>query len=211
MSVNIQNGLSISIGNIDYRYAANQIDDLQIDAGGNSDRLVITGSNQAEKIFLNPTLTTLESAAMNVRAVGFEDVSFVGNGGADSGYLYDSNGDDTLTIRPQQAEMNGAGYKYSISDTDRIFIHATAGGQDIGYLYDSAGDDRLSVRPQFSSMTGEGYYSYISGVERLYAYGTAGGNDIADLYDSSGKDRFRNQRRIRIDYRSGLRELHEVL
>ena len=190
ISVNLQNGLSLSIGNIDYRFAANQIDSLEIDAGGDGDRLVITGSNQAEKIYLNPTLTTLENSAINLRAVGVEEVSFIGNGGADSGFLYDSNGDDTLTLRPQQAEMIGAGYKYLINDTDRIFIHSTAGGQDIGYVYDSAGDDRLSVRPQFSSITGAGYYNYISGVERLYAYGTAGGIDVADLYDSSGNDRF---------------------
>ncbi len=190
IAVNLQNGLSVAFGNVDYRFAANQINSIEIDAGGDGDRLTIVGSSQAEKIYLNSTLTTLESSAINLRAVGVEEVSFSGNGGADSGYLYDSNGDDVLTLRPQQAEMIGAGYKFNVTDTDRIFIHATSGGRDIGYVYDSAGDDRLSVRPQFSSISGAGYYNYISGVERLYAYATAGGHDVADLYDSSGNDRF---------------------
>ena len=117
-------------------------------------------------------------------------MTFNGNGGSDSSILFDTDGDDTLSLRPFQADMIGAGYKFNITDVDRIYIHATAGGQDVGYIYDSAGDDRLTVRPQFSSIVGPGYFNYISGIERLYAYATAGGRDVAELYDSTGNDRF---------------------
>ena len=190
VSVNLQNGLSLSIGNVNYNFAAGQIDSVEMDAGGSADRLVIVGSAQADELQLNPGLAKLSNAQLIMRAVGFEEIEFNGNGGADSAILYDSAGDDTLTLRPFQATMVGAGYKFSVTDTDRIFIHATSGGVDVGYVYDSANDDRLTVRPQFSSMSGAGYFNYISGVERLYAYGTAGGYDIADIYDSSGNDRF---------------------
>jgi hypothetical protein len=95
-----------------------------------------------------------------------------------------------LTARPRSAELVGVGYKFSVADVDRIFVHATGGGQDFAYLYDSAGDDRLSVRPQFSSMSGNGFFNYVRGFERVYAYATAGGWDQAELYDSAGNDRF---------------------
>ncbi len=166
LAISLQNGLTISVGSIQYQFGTNQIDRVEMDAEGESDTLSIQGSSQAERITLTSNSTTIESGSMSIRVLNAEEVSFRGNGGTDNAYLYDTNGNDTLNLRPQQADMVGAGYRFNVIDTDRIFIHATAGGQDIGYLYDSAGDDRLSVRPQFSSMSGNGYYNYISGVER---------------------------------------------
>jgi hypothetical protein len=190
IAISANNGLSVSIGTIDYRFAAGQISNLEIESGAGSDKLAITGSSQADSITLRAGVANFENNQLTIRAVGSEEVMFNGNGGADSAYLFDTDGDDTLSLRPFRAEMVGAGYKFNVTDVDRIFIHATSGGQDVGYIYDSAGDDHLSVRPQFSSISGPGYFNYISGIERLYAYGTAGGRDVAELYDSIGNDRF---------------------
>lgn len=190
IAVDTSNGLSLSIGSIDYRFAAGQISDIDIDYGAGGDKLLITGSSQADSITLRTGDAQFENSQLKIHAVGVEEVSFNGGGGADSAIMFDTDGDDTIIVKPLQAEMVGAGYKFSATDVERVFIHATAGGQDIGNIYDSVGDDRLSVRPQFSSITGPGYYNYISGIERLYAYATAGGHDEAQLYDSAGNDRF---------------------
>lgn len=190
IAINAGNGLSVAIGTIDYRFAPGQISDLEINSGAGSDELIVTGSSQADTITLKAGIASFNNSQLKIVAVGSEEVSFNGAGGADSAILYDTDSDDTLSLRPFQAEMLGAGYKFNVADVDRIYIHATAGGQDVGAIYDSAGDDRLSVRPQFSSMSGAGYFNYISGIERLYAYGTSGGRDVAELYDSSGNDRF---------------------
>jgi subtilisin family serine protease len=189
-TLNLNNGVDVSVGKVHYQYASGQIKNLQIDAAGGSDQIQIFGSSFAESIKMTPTQSTLESLPINVRMNGIEEVSFIGGGGADGAYLYDTDTDDYLISRPRHTEMTGAGYKYTVADVNRIFVHATAGGTDVAYLYDSAGDDRLSVRPQFTSMTGPGYFNYISGFERVYAYGTAGGYDTADIYDSSKNDRF---------------------
>ncbi|MCA9134731.1 MAG: hypothetical protein KDA45_16300, partial [Planctomycetales bacterium] len=119
-----------------------------------------------------------------------EQIAYDSGGGPDRVYLYDSDGDDTLTARPRSAELVGVGYRFEVTEVSRIYVHATGGGQDYAYLYDSQGDDRLSVRPQFSSLSGDGYFNYVRGFERVYAYATGGGQDRADLYDSSGDDRF---------------------
>ncbi|MDX1928033.1 MAG: S8 family serine peptidase [Pirellulaceae bacterium] len=190
ITVNTNQGLSVAIGSIEYRFGTGQIASLEIDSDSGSDKLVILGSSQSENVTLRAGVANFESSQLTIRAAGSELVTFNGGGGADVASLYDTVGDDALSLRPLQAEMSGAGFQFNVTDVNRIFIHATSGGQDIGYIYDSTGDDRLSVRPQFSSITGPGYYNYISGVERLFAYGTAGGTDVAELYDSIGNDRF---------------------
>lgn len=165
-TLNLKQGVEVSIGNVDYQYAVGQIKNLQIDALGGSDQIQIVGSSVAESVKMTPTQSTLETSQLSVQMNGIEQVGFSGGGGADGVYLYDTDTDDQLISRPRQTEMTGAGYKYTVTDVDRIFIHATAGGQDVAYLYDSTGNDRLSVPPQFTSLTGAGYFNYISGFER---------------------------------------------
>ncbi len=190
IGVDLQNGLKVRFGEIEYAYPNGAIRNLTIDAHGGNDTLTVVGSSQADKVDLRPTGSTIENSQIQLAINSVEVVSYNGGGGADRVYLYDSDGDDTLTARPRSAELVGVGYKFSVAEIDRIFIHATGAGQDFAYLYDSSGDDRLSVRPQFSSMTGSGFFNYVRGFERVYAYANAGGMDQADLYDSAGNDRF---------------------
>lgn len=190
IGVDLSNGLKVRFGDIEYAYPAGTIQQLNIDAQIGNDTLTVVGSTQSDKVDLRPTISTIENSQIHIVIASAEQISFNGGGGPDRIYLYDSDGDDTLTARPHSAELVGAGYRFAVEQVDRIFIHATGNGQDYAYLYDSSGDDRLSVRPQFSSMSGDGYFNYVSGFERVYAYANAGGNDIADLYDSAGNDRF---------------------
>jgi len=190
IELNLQNGLMLRFGQVEYAYPQGTIANLTMDAMGGNDSLTIIGSPEADKVDLRSTLTTIENSHISVQVHSVEEVSYSSGGGPDRVYLYDTDGDDTLTARPRSAELVGVGYKFSVADVDRIFVHATGGGQDFAYLYDSAGDDRLSVRPQFSSMSGNGFFNYVRGFERVYAYATAGGWDQAELYDSAGNDRF---------------------
>ncbi len=190
IGVDLQSGLKIRLGDIDYAYPTGVIKNLTIDAHGGNDSLTVVGSSQADKVDLRPTGSTIENSQIQIVVASVEEVNYISGGGADRVYLYDSDGNDTLTARPRSAELVGVGYKFAVSQVDRIFVHATGAGEDYAYLYDSASDDRLSVRPQFSSMSGNGYFNYVSGFERVYAYANAGGIDQADLYDSAGSDRF---------------------
>ncbi|MEO8268105.1 MAG: S8 family serine peptidase [Aureliella sp.] len=190
IGVDLSYGLKVRFGDIEYAYPAGTIQQLNIDTSVGNDELTVVGSAQSDKVDLRPTTSTIENSQIHIAIASAEQISFNGGGGPDRIYLYDSDGDDTLTARPHSAELVGAGYRFAVEQVDRIYIHATGSGQDYAYLYDSAGDDRLSVRPQFSSLSGDGYFNYVSGFERVYAYANVGGNDIADLYDSAGNDRF---------------------
>ena len=189
LTLDIRDGLKLRLGDIQYAFPTGSINQLTIDAHMGNDQLNIIGSSQADKLDLRPGGSTLENNHIQVDIQHVEQIHYHSGGGPDRVYVYDSDGDDILTARPRSAELVGVGYKFSVENVDRIFVHATGSGQDYAYLYDSPGDDRLSVRPQFSSLTGEGYFNYVRGFERVYAYASAG-VDSAALYDSAGDDRF---------------------
>lgn len=190
LAVDLQNGLKVNFGEIEYRFLAGQINQVHIDGYGDNDSLQVHGSSQSEMVELKPTGSTIENSQIRLTAASVEQISFTSGGGPDRVYMYDSDTDDTLTAYPRQAELVGVGYRFSVSDVDRIFVHATGGGNDSAYLYDSPSDDQLSVRPQFTSMSGDRFFNYVRGFERVYAYANAGGFDTADIYDSAGNDRF---------------------
>jgi subtilisin family serine protease len=189
--LDLSSGIKLGLGALAYSFPAGQFTSVRVDGGPGNDALQLIGSQLADKVDLQPGLTTLENSQLNVRVSGVEQVAFDGSrGGPDRVYLYDSDGDDRLVARPRNVELDGAGYRFTVKDVDRIFVHATGAGNDEAFLYDSAGNDRLSVRPQFTSMTGDNFFFSVRGFERVYAYATAGGYDRADLYDSAGDDRF---------------------
>lgn len=188
--IDLREGTEIAIGAIGYEFGEAEFTQITIDGREGNDTLEFNGSKDADKVELRPGLATASNSQVSVTALSVEESSYAGGGGADRVYLYDADTDDTLTARPGSAELVGVGYRFSVRDMDRLFVHATAGGEDNAYLHDSAGNDRLSVRPQFTSMSGDSYFNYVRGFERVYAYGDTGGMDMADLYDSSSNDRF---------------------
>lgn len=190
LDLDLSSGNQIQFGEIEYDLDALGVTKLNVDLAGGGDAISITGSTASEKVDLRPAETTLSNSQLSATIHSGETVQFTGGGGPDRVYLYDSDGNDTLTASPREAELTGAGYRYTVSDVDRIFIHATGSGEDYAYLHDSPGDDRLSMRPQFSSIQGDDFFNYVRGFERVFAYATAGGDDSASLYDSAGDDRF---------------------
>lgn len=190
LEIDLQNGVLVSFGDVDYSLGSEQVDNLVVQDAGNNDTLRILGSTGSDAVELTPGYSTLQNQDLRLEIAGVEEVHFDSGGGADRVYLYDSDTNDTLFAYPREARLEGVGYRFEVHNSDRIFMHATGGGEDLAYLYDSAGDDKLTVRPQFSSIRGDDFFNYVRGFERVYAYANAGGIDQADLYDSAGDDRF---------------------
>ncbi len=188
--IDLSNGIVANVGGIDYSLDSSSVKSIVLDGQQNNDGLTILGSSQAEKVELRPGLATIESTQLSIRATSFENVRFLGGGGPDRAYLYDAATDDRLNIWPNNAELTGVGYAFSVESVDRIFVNAVQGGDDQAFVFDSIGSDNLSVRPQFTSLSGSNYFNYVSGFERVFAYASAGGIDNAALYDSVGNDLF---------------------
>lgn len=192
MEVELELGsdIHLSVAGVRYAFQDAAVDSIHLQGSSSGDSLDIRGSTAAEIISLRPDEMTLNSASLSLRATQFETISVIGGGGADRASLYDSDGNDTLTAKPKEAELVGAGYRYNVSQVERIYVNAQREGEDLAFLFDSEGNDVLAIRPQFSSLRGDGYFNSIDGFERVMVYANAGGDDTAQLYDSVGDDIF---------------------
>lgn len=189
VEVDLRTDTMLRFGQFEYQFSHDTVTDLQIDGGGGTDTINVTGSQGIDKVTLRVGSGQIENSSVMVQISGVEKVAFASGGGSDRAYLYDSAGGDTLSASPGDTKLSGVGFEHHLTDVRSIYVHATAGGNDVAYLYDSAGDDRLAIRPEFTSLRGAEFLSLVYGFDRVNAYGTAGGNDTADLYDSAGDDR----------------------
>ncbi|XZE21212.1 S8 family peptidase [Pirellulaceae bacterium SH449] len=188
--LDLRDGIKVSVDGATQTWSPHQIQTIVIDGGLNNDSIQIFGTPGADKVEMRAGQSWLTTESLTVDIRNVENVHFVGAGGPDRAFLYDQPTDDRLIIHPLRAELEGVGYRFSVENVNRIFVHALSGGDDQAFVYDSSGNDVLTVRPQFSSITGPGYFNYLSGFERVFAYSINGGVDRAQLYDSVGDDLF---------------------
>jgi hypothetical protein len=175
-----------------YLYSATGTLNLTIDGRDGNDRITIVCGAGGNFALLRKGSVDVTGPDYQVHGISVESIQVVGNGGGgQSAHLYDSAGDDTLTVRPNEGSMVGPGYSNSVSGFDRIYGYAAGGGtNDQAHLYDSAGNDTLVGSPAYASMSGAGYLSYASGFDKTFSYATPGGQDVARLYGSDGSDAF---------------------
>ena len=192
LELDLRDGLRLKVGDQTYDLDASVADAaIVIDVSGGDDVLKIFGSEAAERLILNVGengQSILTSGAVSIELRGFENVTFVGGGGADRATLFDSTGDDTLNSKPTEATLEGVGFKFDVQQVDKIYVHGINGGNDVAFLHDSDGDDQLSVRPQFSSLRSDDTFQLAYGFEKVYAYASGEGFDSIEISDSAGDD-----------------------
>lgn len=192
LELDLRDGIRLRSGDQIYSLDEAAVDGkIVIDVSGGDDSLSILGSEAAERLIANSDASassTLSTNDFTIELKGFENIAFVGGGGPDRASLFDSGGDDTLWSHPSRATLEGIGFRYEVTEVDRIYVHATAGGNDSAFLHDGIGDDSLAVKPQFTSLRGEDTFQLAFGFERVYAYATSSGNDSIEISDSTGDD-----------------------
>ena len=74
-------------------------------------------------------------------AAGFEVVQGFGNqGGYDEARLFDSAGNDVLSLSAHQGTMSGAGYTTTATGFDTLFVQAQRGGDDRAMIHRRSAD-----------------------------------------------------------------------
>lgn len=191
VELDLRDGIKIRVNGEIVSFSSADDSPLRLDVGEGDDSLHIIGSENAERLIANPPTrgeSSLSTNLFNIELVGFEHITFEGNGGPDRATLFDSPSADTLKSHPAQATLSGTGFQFDVTGVPRVYVHGTAGGNDIAFLHDSDRDDTLEVRPEFTSLRNEESFQLAYGFERVYAYATSGGFDSASLYDSAGDD-----------------------
>ncbi|KAA1260819.1 Subtilisin E precursor [Rubripirellula obstinata] len=192
IELDLRDGLQLKVGDQTYSLSQSVADStIVIDVSGGDDDLEIFGGEGSERLIMyagDSGTSVLTSGSVTIEFRGFENMRFVGGGGADRATLFDSPGDDTLRSQPTEATLEGVGFRFDVEQVDRIFVHGIHGGNDVAFLHDSAGDDQLSVRPQFSSLKSDETFQLAYGFERVHAFASNDGFDSIEINDSAGDD-----------------------
>ncbi len=175
------------VNGVSYEFGSAGTKSFVFDGQGGSDRITINGTAGRELAIVNAGAVDFHGRGFMVSAESVETIRINGGGGGDWARMFDSSGDDVLSIRPNAATMAGAGYSNTVDGFDRIYAVGQNGGYDRASALDSAGDDRFESRPESSTMRGQGYYNYMRGFESVSASASSG-NDKAWMHDSPGND-----------------------
>lgn len=155
---------------------------------GGVDRAYFYDSQGADTFIASPQSAAMSLATgQEASAEGFERVYGIANGQQDRALLEDSEGDDRLTARPEQAYLRGEGYYLDASGFSVVEV-TSVGGHDKATFYDAAGDDRFTAMPGYAVMRGDDFRNVARGFQWVAGFATAGGDDTVNLYDGRGND-----------------------
>ncbi len=174
-----------------YAYARNMPWRFEMDGGGGTDRLRLSGSQGDDEVVLRAGVAEMRGGGYELSATAFRDITALAGGGRDDvARLFDTAGNDEFIASHNGALLRGAGYINQVSGFDRVYATATTGANDVARFHDSAGSDEYIASPDNSVMRGKGYYNKASGFDQTYAYGSGSGDDVARFWDSAGNDQF---------------------
>ncbi len=123
-------------------FVAAEVEAFKIDGGGGRDTAQLVGSTSADTVTLRPapessTLQlpdySMQGAAYVVTVEHVEHVTAAGGGGYDRAYLFDSAGDDLLSLEGKSARLTSWGtdeFSLEAIDFDWVRAAGTAGGQN---------------------------------------------------------------------------------
>lgn len=126
-----------------YRVAVNQsvftfdslVDPIfHIDGQDGTDQIRFELSRLNETVFLSPLEAELYGPGYETFASDFEFITVDGNGGHDTGYLYDSDGDDVLVHKTDQTYFSGDGFFNVINNFSTVYASASD-GEDSAQVY----------------------------------------------------------------------------
>lgn len=228
ISVHPQTNLSLDAGDGDDRIAIDSLAQgrqLHVDGGDGDDELVFrrystgdgstavlapgelqytaTGSDWISKLDAEDveSIEVLNAYSFGSIVASLSEVETGTNDNVvypDVAYLFDSAGDDVLTIDSNNGLLTGDGYKLNVDGFDKTIVYAST-GFDTATFRDSVFDDTFIAKPNFARMTGtrphrysttegaEPYEAYAAGFDEAVGYASLG-FDTAHLYDSQGDE-----------------------
>ena len=159
----------------------------QATAVSSSARIRVSAQEDGELV-VSPTQLVFTGIEKTITAQGFSNVEFDGNGHEVSAALYDSEGDDLVTMYKNNVQMKGANYLNVVKNVKFVNAYSTS-GNDIAKIYDT--DDVNYLYAQAYSTTifdaKKTYSNSATGFKTVQAYATTAGSK-AFMYDSVGND-----------------------
>lgn len=132
---------------------------------------------------------TFISGSGKITAEGFSKVEFDGAGHNISAAMYDSQGDDLVTMYANNVEMKGQNFLNVVKNVKLVNAYST-GGKDTAKIYDTVGVDYLYAQAYSTTIfdANKTFSNTATGFAQVLAYSTNSAVDKAYLYDSVGND-----------------------
>ncbi|MDX1965212.1 MAG: S8 family serine peptidase [Pirellulales bacterium] len=140
---------------------------------------ILFQSGTVAAVNVNGVLYTFNSSQVNSFTI---DAA----GGADTVILLGTGGNDTVTLRPGVATLQGSGYTANVANAESITANGN-GGTDTANFFDSSGDDTFYANSLYATASGTGFANTTNGFSRV-AFSASTGKDLANLHDSAGND-----------------------
>ncbi len=167
---------------------------------GGTDTATLTGTTGADLFSGRETFAYMRNEGGSdyfLYAASFDEVTAHSNGGADDrAYLYDSDGDDTVTFAQNDASavlnpISSSTVNIDVYAFDRIYAYATNGGTDVADVAGTTGADTFTGRDDWGTLNdtaGTTYYNHVRYFDEVYAEAgdTVSGNDTLDVPESGG-------------------------
>ncbi|TWU62997.1 Subtilisin E precursor [Crateriforma conspicua] len=145
-------------------------------AGGN-DAAYLYDSDGDDTLVVQPGFTSLRGtdssgASLFQSAYGFESVSaYATAGGHDTAELYDSVGDDVLSISPTRSMVSSGGYQVSARYFENVTAESASGGTDIAKIYSNESESQWHVAAGLTQWTSvDGATRIARGFDRVDAF-----------------------------------------
>lgn len=180
---------SFDIEGPDYEIRGRSFENVSIDGKGGNDVVVLSGTDDTDRLFSNPERSILASRGLRKFVFDFEDVTANALDGFDKASIFDSGSDETFVGDPNTASLSGnPNYNLTVNGFDRVTVRSI-GGNDVAIFNGDDGDDRFVGRPVSAILRGvdNSYLLAAVSFERVVANGN-GGDDIANLFGSNRDD-----------------------
>ncbi|MBR6437489.1 MAG: hypothetical protein IKS45_13375, partial [Thermoguttaceae bacterium] len=159
----------------------------QATAVSSSARIRVSAQEDGELV-VSPTQLVFTGVEKTITAQGFSNVEFDGAGHEVSAAMYDSEGDDLVTMYKNNVQMKGANYLNVVKNVKFVNAYSTS-GNDIAKIYDTSDVNYLYAQAYSTTIfdAKKTYSNSATGFKTVQAYATTAGSK-AFMYDSVGND-----------------------
>ena len=159
----------------------------EANAASSTARIRISAQEDGELV-VSPTQLVFTGVEKTITAQGFSNVEFDGAGYEVSAAMYDSEGDDLVTMYKNNVQMKGTNYLNVVKNVKFVNAYSTS-GDDIAKIYDTSDVNYLYAQAYSTTIfdAKKTYSNSATGFKTVQAYATTAGSK-AFMYDSVGND-----------------------
>ena len=122
---------SMTLESANYVWNVSNIQNIRINQqNGGEDSVQVTDSASNDKVVLSPKFVTMTNSKSQLTITGFNRIAVQSTIGNDAAVLYDSVGNDTLTIEDGSVSLSGTDFFNQVSGFRKINAYSMNGGQD---------------------------------------------------------------------------------